>query len=68
LYKIFKGLTALWKGSKLEVEGVLREVCDRVLSDPKVNKLVLRKRAEALKIIGTVYESVKSDSSIYHTN
>ncbi|CAB4401401.1 unnamed protein product [Rhizophagus irregularis] len=63
-----KGLTALWKGSKLEVEGVLREVCDRVLSDNKANKLVLRKRAEALKIIGTVYENVKSDSTVYNTN
>uniref|UniRef100_A0A1D1XJY5 Putative J domain-containing protein C3E7.11c n=1 Tax=Anthurium amnicola TaxID=1678845 RepID=A0A1D1XJY5_9ARAE len=56
-----KGLTALWKGSKLEVEGVLREVCDRVLSDSNVPKDVLRKRAEALKIIGVVYESVKGD-------
>ncbi|CAG8683575.1 4356_t:CDS:2 [Funneliformis caledonium] len=57
-----KGLTALWKGSKLEVEGVLREVCDRVLSDSKESKEVLIKRAEGLKIIGAVYENVKSDS------
>lgn len=67
MYK-FKGLTALWKGSKLEVEGVLREVCDRVLSDNKATKLALRKRAEALKIIGAVYENVKSDSTVYNTN
>jgi hypothetical protein len=59
----YKGLTALWKGSKLEVEGVLREVCDQVLSEPGVNKGVLRKRAEGLKIIGAVYEIVKSDSN-----
>ncbi|CAI2178113.1 6069_t:CDS:2 [Funneliformis geosporum] len=57
-----KGLTALWKGSKLEVEAVLREVCDRVLSDSKERKEVLIKRAEGLKIIGEVYEHVKSDS------
>ncbi|KAF0496498.1 DnaJ-domain-containing protein [Gigaspora margarita] len=56
-----KGLTALWKGSKLEVEGVLREVCDRVLSDPNVPKSVLKKRAEGLKIIGSVYENAKGD-------
>lgn len=43
-------------------------MCDRVLSDNKANKLVLRKRAEALKIIGTVYENVKSDSTVYNTN
>ncbi|KAJ3059118.1 hypothetical protein HK102_010148, partial [Quaeritorhiza haematococci] len=28
-----KGLEALWRGSKLEVEAVLRDVCDKVLSD-----------------------------------
>ncbi|RHZ90084.1 hypothetical protein Glove_8g46 [Diversispora epigaea] len=59
-----KGLTALWKGSKLEVEGVLREVCDRVLSDPSVSKNDARKRAEGLKIIGSVYEHVKGDDSV----
>ncbi|CAG8471175.1 34_t:CDS:2 [Diversispora eburnea] len=59
-----KGLTALWKGSKLEVEGVLREVCDRVLSDPSVSKKVARKRAEGLKIIGSVYEHVKGDDNV----
>ncbi|CAG8454665.1 844_t:CDS:2 [Ambispora gerdemannii] len=58
-----KGLTALWKGSKLEVEGVLREVCDRVLSDPTVSKAESRKRAEGLGIIGSVYENVKPDNS-----
>nr|CAG8601112.1 15467_t:CDS:2 [Entrophospora candida]CAG8606476.1 14190_t:CDS:2 [Entrophospora candida] len=56
-----KGLTALWKGSKLEVESVLREVCDRVLSDPAIPKEILVKRAEGLKIIGAVYENVKSE-------
>jgi hypothetical protein len=57
-----KGLETLWKGSKLEVESVLREVCDRVLSDPAVPKSVLRKRAEALKIVGSVYEHVQADN------
>ncbi|CAG8721509.1 15149_t:CDS:2, partial [Acaulospora morrowiae] len=56
-----KGLTALWKGSKLEVESVLREVCDNVLSDPSVPKPTARRRAEGLKIIGSVYENVKGD-------
>jgi hypothetical protein len=54
-------MQALWKGSKLEVEGVLREVCDRVLNDPGVSKDELRLRAEGLKIIGEIYESVKED-------
>ncbi|KAF9937719.1 hypothetical protein BGZ65_001117 [Modicella reniformis] len=56
-----KGLRALWKGSKLEVEGVLRDVCDKVLGDPTMDKTILLKRANALKIIGAVYESVKPD-------
>ncbi|KAF9348394.1 hypothetical protein BGX26_000200, partial [Mortierella sp. AD094] len=56
-----KGLRALWKGSKLEVEGVLRDVCDKVLGDPAVPKATLIKRASALKIIGAVFEGVKAD-------
>jgi hypothetical protein len=54
-----QGLQALWKGSKLEVQSVLREVCDRVLWEETVSREVLKKRAVALKIIGDVYESVK---------
>ncbi|KAG0224648.1 hypothetical protein BGW42_004972 [Actinomortierella wolfii] len=56
-----KGMRALWKGSKLEVEGVLRDVCDKALNDPTASKATLTKRATALKIIGGVYESVKPD-------
>ncbi|KAF9420580.1 hypothetical protein BGZ94_009092 [Podila epigama] len=59
-----KGLRALWKGSKLEVEGVLRDVCDRTLSDPTVPKATLLKRAAALKIIGAVFESVQADKPV----
>ncbi|KAI8084334.1 X-domain of DnaJ-containing-domain-containing protein [Gilbertella persicaria] len=56
-----KGLKAIWRGSKLEVESVLREVCDRVLSDPTVSRETLRQRAYGLKIIGTIYQKVKLD-------
>ncbi|KAG0021298.1 hypothetical protein BGZ82_011354 [Podila clonocystis] len=56
-----KGLRALWKGSKLEVEGVLRDVCDKTLNDPTVPKTTLIKRASALKMIGAVFEVVKAD-------
>ncbi|KAF9961014.1 hypothetical protein BGZ72_005137, partial [Mortierella alpina] len=59
-----KGLRALWKGSKLEVEGVLRDVCDKALSDPSVPKATLLKRASALKIIGAVFEGVKADKPV----
>ncbi|KAI8372309.1 X-domain of DnaJ-containing-domain-containing protein [Choanephora cucurbitarum] len=54
-----KGLKAIWRGSKLEVESVLREVCDRVLNDPTVSRETLRQRALGLKIIGTIYQKVK---------
>ncbi|KAI7888937.1 X-domain of DnaJ-containing-domain-containing protein [Mucor mucedo] len=56
-----KGLQAIWRGSKLEVESVLREVCDRVLTDPTVSRETLKNRAIGLKIIGTIYQRVKSD-------
>ncbi|KAI6127120.1 DnaJ-domain-containing protein [Pisolithus sp. B1] len=57
-----KGLQALFKGTKLEIESVLRETCDRVLGDPSIprNKALLR--AIALQIYGEVFVSVRKDS------
>jgi hypothetical protein len=43
-----KGLRALFMGAKLEVESVIREVCDRILEEPGVPREVIRKRAVAL--------------------
>ncbi|KAG4065275.1 hypothetical protein HA402_012717 [Bradysia odoriphaga] len=54
-----KGIFALWQGSKLEVESVLRSVCDKVLSDPNCDKIILRRRAEGLSLIGEIYKNVK---------
>ncbi|KAJ3017311.1 hypothetical protein HKX48_003625 [Thoreauomyces humboldtii] len=70
-----KGLEALWRGCKLEVEGVLREVCDRVLGDYYTEPLpqsspdtpfptpkpTRRRRAEALRVLGDVYAAVLPD-------
>ncbi|KAK4054749.1 DnaJ-like protein [Microbotryomycetes sp. JL201] len=55
------GLHALFKGAKLEVESVIREVCDVILSDAPVP--VLRKRAIALGLLGESYEAVKKDEN-----
>ncbi|KAI8644332.1 X-domain of DnaJ-containing-domain-containing protein [Parasitella parasitica] len=56
-----KGLEAIWRGSKLEIEGVLRDVCDEVLGDAKCSKADLANRIHALSFIGTIYQSVISD-------
>ncbi|KAH9461855.1 hypothetical protein KEM48_009691 [Puccinia striiformis f. sp. tritici PST-130] len=55
-----KGLRALFMGAKLEVESVIREVCDRLLEEPGVSREVIRKRAVALGILGSVFETAKS--------
>ena len=41
-------MRALFKGAKLEVESVIREVCERVLYDTSINKETQRLRAQAL--------------------
>ncbi|KAK4704356.1 hypothetical protein P7C70_g1852, partial [Phenoliferia sp. Uapishka_3] len=56
------GLHALFKGAKLEVQSVIREVCDRVLGE-ELPVPDLRKRAVAMGILGQVYEAVKKDES-----
>ncbi|KAK9761971.1 DnaJ-like protein [Basidiobolus ranarum] len=53
-----KGMHAIWRGSKLEVESVLRDVCDTVLRDPSCTKPVLKRRAQALKMVGQIFEKV----------
>ncbi|KDN48460.1 DnaJ-domain-containing protein [Tilletiaria anomala UBC 951] len=54
-----KGMRALFKGAKLEVESVIREVSERVLFDASVNKETQRLRAQALGILGEVYMGVQ---------
>lgn len=56
-----KGLQALFKGTKLEIESVLRETCDRVLEDPTIPRSKAILRAVALQIMGEAFMSVKKE-------
>lgn len=55
-----KILAAAWRGSKYEVQGVLREVCERVLNDKSVKTEKRMERAQALIIIGDLFSKVCS--------
>ncbi|GAO46094.1 hypothetical protein G7K_0336-t1 [Saitoella complicata NRRL Y-17804] len=53
---------ALWAGARMEVEGVIRDVCDNVLwDDPSVDNDVKVRRVEALEMLGHIFESTKGD-------
>ena len=54
-----KILAAAWKGSRFEIQSVLREVCDRVLNDKNVRIEKRVERAHALVISGTIYQNVR---------
>ncbi|KAF8885556.1 X-domain of DnaJ-containing-domain-containing protein [Gymnopilus junonius] len=56
-----KGLQALFKGTKLEIESILREVCERILSDPSLTRDKAQLRAVALQMLGEAYMGVKKD-------
>lgn len=56
-----KGLQALFKGAKLEIESVLRETCDKVLEDPSITPAKANLRAVALQILGEAYMSVRKE-------
>lgn len=49
-----KILTAAWRGSKFEIQSVLREVCDSVLNDKKVPLDKRLERAQALVLVGEI--------------
>ena len=55
-----KILAAAWKGSRYEIQGVLREVCDRVLNEKHLKMEKRIERAHALVISGTIYQQVSS--------
>lgn len=57
-----KVLAASWHGTKYEIGGILREVCDRVLAKtaPKEKRL---QRAQALMIMGTVFHNTQPDDT-----
>jgi X-domain of DnaJ-containing len=53
-----KILAAAWKGSKFEIQGVLRDVCDQILNDKTVRMEKRVERAHALVLSGTIYQKV----------
>ncbi|KAG2052376.1 DnaJ-domain-containing protein [Suillus hirtellus] len=56
-----KGIQALFKGTKLEIESVLRETCDRVLEDPTISRSKAQMRAVAMQILGESYVATRKD-------
>jgi hypothetical protein len=55
-----KILAAAWRGSKFEIQSVLRDVCDSVLNDKKIKLEKRVERAHALMIIGEMFQKVYS--------
>ena len=62
-----KILAAAWKGSRFEIQSVLRDVCDKVLNDKHVRMEKRMERAQALVISGTIYQNVSSYPFVVHT-
>lgn len=54
-----KILAAAWRGSKFEIQSVLRDVCDNVLNDKKIKLEKRVERAHALVIIGEMCQKVR---------
>ncbi|RYP57449.1 hypothetical protein DL769_009474 [Monosporascus sp. CRB-8-3] len=54
-----KILNAAWRGSKFEIQSVLREVCDEVLNDKKVRTEKRLERAHALAMIAEVFNKIR---------
>lgn len=55
-----KILAAAWRGSKFEIQSVLRDVCDQVLGDKSIKLDKRLERAHALVLAGNIYSKVSS--------
>ena len=53
-----KVLAAAWNGSKFEIQGTVRAVCDNILEDKDVSLETRVARAKALRLIGDVFVSM----------
>ncbi len=51
-----KSMEALWRATKLEIESVERDVCDRVLSDSLCTRETRRRRCIALLTMGELWQ------------
>lgn len=56
-----KILAAAWRGSKFEIQSVLRDVCDKVLHDKRVKLDKRIERAHAMVIAGNIYSKAERD-------
>ncbi|OJD36799.1 uncharacterized protein BKCO1_900059 [Diplodia corticola] len=56
-----KILAAAWRGSKFEIQSVLRDVCDKVLQDKAVKLEKRVERAQAIVIIGELFAKAERD-------
>lgn len=54
-YLMGKVLAAAWSGSKFEIQGTIRGVCDSILYDKEVPLETRIARAKALRLIGEVF-------------
>ena len=54
-----KILAAAWRGSKFEIQSVLRDVCDAVLEDGRVSKGKRLERAQAMVVVGEMCRDAK---------
>jgi hypothetical protein len=54
-----KILAAAWRGSKLEIQSVLRDVCDKVLNDKNIPLSKRVERAHALLMAGAIFQKVR---------
>lgn len=59
-----KILAAAWKGSRFEIQSVLRDVCDKLLNDKAVKLDKRVERAHALVLCGTVYQNVSLPTAL----
>lgn len=61
-----KILAAAWRGSKFEIQSVLRDVCDEVLGNKKIPMGKRVERAHALVLAGNIYSKVSLSSTLPH--
>ncbi|CAF3416568.1 unnamed protein product [Rotaria socialis] len=56
-----KSMEALWRATKLEIESIERDVCDRALNDPLCTRETQRRRCIALLKMGELWQEARDN-------
>jgi len=56
-----EGMVAMWRVARIDVEMMVRRVCEAVVGDPELDKVSRKRRAEGVRLLGRIWRATRMD-------